>query len=90
MASGDTSLQRLGALRYRLAATDRLATEWPGGFDRLASREPSVRRNAVDELAGVIRSTDARLLVELFSDEDAFVRERSLKMLREVGGPGDK
>jgi HEAT repeat protein len=86
-APNDTARQRLTALRYRLVATDRLAAEWPGGFDRLASADPFVRRAATDELAQHVTADDLRLLVELFGDKDEFVRERSLKILRAVGGP---
>jgi HEAT repeat protein len=86
-ASDDAARQRLTALRYRIVATDRLAADWPGGFDRLASSDPFVRRAAVDELSQHVTNDDSRLLVELFTNQDEFVRERCLKMLRAVGGP---
>ncbi len=82
----DPARQRLVALRYRLVATDRLAAAWPGGFDRLASADASVRRSAVTELASIANADDHRLLRELFTDNDPFVREQSLKLLRSVGG----
>jgi HEAT repeat protein len=84
--SSDADRQRLVALRYRLVASNRLAEQWPGGFDRLASTDAFVRRTAVDELSKLVGGEDSPLLIELFSDEDEFVRERSLRMLRSVGG----
>jgi HEAT repeat protein len=83
----DPARQRLVALRYRLVATDHLAAAWPGGFDRLASADPSIRRPAVADLATIATADDYRLLRELFTDNDPFVREQSLKLLRSVGGP---
>jgi len=86
-ARGDTTRQRLLALRYRLAATDRLATAWPDGFDRLASSDPFVRRAAVSELGDVAQGTDWGLLIELFSDDDPFVRETALHILGQLHVP---
>ena len=83
----DPARGRLVALRYRLCATDRLAADWPGGFDRVASADVQVRRQAVAELAAIVRPDDLRLLTELFADADPFVREQALKDLRAVGGP---
>jgi HEAT repeat protein len=82
----DPARQRLVALRYRLVAADRLATAWPGGFDRLASADSTIRRSAVTELGSIANADDHRLLRELFTDNDSFVREQSLKLLRSVGG----
>ncbi len=82
----DADKQRLMALRYRLVAGDLLAETWPGGFDRLASNDPFVRRGAVDELSQHVTGEDSPLLVELFSDNDEFVRERSLRLLQSVSG----
>ena len=82
----DPARERLVALRYRLVATDRLAAAWPGGFDRLASADNSIRRSAVTELGTIANADDHRLLRELFTDNDPFVREQSLKLLRTVGG----
>ena len=77
---------RLAALRYRLCATDRLAVDWPGGFDRVTSADALVRRQAAADLVTVAKAEDAPLLTELFADADPFVRERTLKALRAVGG----
>jgi HEAT repeat protein len=82
----DPARGRLVALRYRLVATDRLAADWPGGFDRVASADAQVRRQAASDLVAVARAEDAPLLTELFADDDPFVREQSLKALRTVGG----
>ena len=82
----DPARGRLVALRYRLVATDRLAGDWPGGFDRVASADAQVRRQAASDLVTVARAEDAPLLTELFADGDPFVREQSLKALRTVGG----
>jgi HEAT repeat protein len=82
----DPARQRLVALRYRLVATDRLAREWPGGFDRLAAADAGARRAAMADLQSHARPEDHRLLTELFSDDDPFVREQALRLLRSVGG----
>ncbi len=78
--------QRLLALRYRLVAANQLAADWSGGFDRLASSDATVRHAAIADLAERAKPEDHRLLRELFTDADPFVREQSLKMLRDVGG----
>lgn len=85
-ASTDEDRQRLLALRYRLVAGDTLVLRWPGGLERLAATEPAVRQKAVAELAGIARPEDQRLLLELFSDPDAMVREISLRGLQNLGG----
>lgn len=85
-AAGDEPLRRLKTLRYRLVATDRLALTWAQGLERLASGEPRERITALDELTSKATSDDQRLLLELFSDPEPFVRERALRALRTVGG----
>lgn len=85
-ASDDASRQRLSALRYRLVATESLAAQWPGGFDRLGSTDPAIRRAAAVEFAARARPEDHRLIVELFGDADPVVREQALRLLRSVGG----
>ena len=82
----DPARGRLVALRYRLCATDRLAAAWPGGFDRVASADAQVRRQAAADLVTVATSDDLLLLGELFADADPFVREKALLALRTVGG----
>ena len=86
----DPARQRLVALRYRLVATDRLAAAWPGGFDRLASADSAIRRSAVSELSTIANADDHRLLRELFTDNDPFVREQSLKLLRNRRRSGNR
>jgi HEAT repeat protein len=85
-ATTDDERQRLGALRYRLVASDVLAATWADGFDRLAAADPDVRRRAVDELAGKAKPDDGALLLALFADPDPLVREMSLKALQALGG----
>jgi HEAT repeat protein/thiol-disulfide isomerase/thioredoxin len=85
-ATSDDDRQRLGALRYRLVASDALAAAWPDGFERLAAADPDVRRRAVDELAGKAKADDGALLLSLFADPDPLVRETSLRALQALGG----
>jgi HEAT repeat protein len=77
---------RLMALRYRLVATESLASDWPGGFDRLASADSEIRRTAITDLTDHAKPQDHRLLSELFGDQDPFIRAQSLKLLRSLGG----
>ncbi len=85
-AATDRDRERLTALRYRLAAPTRLALEWPGGFDRLASTDAPTRQQAAEELASRAQADASALLRELFSNPDPLVREISLRTLRKVGG----
>ncbi|MGQ9651732.1 MAG: HEAT repeat domain-containing protein [Phycisphaerae bacterium] len=85
-AATDRDRERLTALRYRLAAPRRLALEWPGGFDRLASTDAPTRQRAAEELASRAQADASTLLRELFSNPDPLVREISLRTLRKVGG----
>lgn len=85
-AADDGQRERLVWLRYRLAATDALALEWPGGLARLASNDAAVRRQAAQELAARAAAADEPLLLELFGDADPLVREASLKALHSAGG----
>jgi HEAT repeat protein len=85
-AQEDAAPERLTALRYRLVATGELALSWPGGLIRLASVNPSVRRQAMDELAARATTADEPLLLELFSDPDPLMRELALTALTRVGG----
>lgn len=87
-AATDRDRERLTALRYRAVATDVLALHWPGGFDRLASQDARVRHEALDELGKNLSAADSPLLMELFSDPDALMRETSLRLLQSVGGTG--
>lgn len=82
----DQARERLVLLRYRLAASDRLALQWPGGLERLASAQVKVRHGALGELTKRVAPQDTPLLMELFSDPDALVRETALKLLKQVGG----
>ena len=85
-AVDDRSRQRLSALRYRLLASDSLVLRWPNGIDRLAALDSPTRRQAADELTTRAKSSDKALLVELFGDADAMVREISLRAIEHVGG----
>ncbi len=85
-ATGDAARQRLSALRYRVVATETLAAEWPGGFDRLGSSDAAIRRAAAVEFAARAKPEDHRLIVELFGDADPVLREQALRLLRSVGG----
>jgi HEAT repeat protein/thiol-disulfide isomerase/thioredoxin len=78
--------ERLSALRYRLVAAPERVLDWPGGVERLASRDVEERRRAVDELAKRARSYDQALLLELFGDPDPLVRELSLRGLQTAAG----
>ena len=82
----DQEHERLTALRYRLVAPDRLVLEWPGGIDRLAATDVTVRHEAIDELAKRATSQEEELLLELFTDPAPLVREISLRTLTAVGG----
>lgn len=85
-AGTDQDRERLTALRYRAVATEARALQWPGGFDRLASLDPQVRHQAIDELGRDVTADDSPLLLELFSDPDPLVRETSLRLLQNAGG----
>lgn len=85
-AAKDRDRERLTALRYRLAAPTRLAMEWPGGFERLASTDAPTRQRAAEDLAARAQADASPLLRELFSNPDPLVREISLRTLRKVGG----
>jgi HEAT repeat protein len=85
-AANEEERVRLAALRYRISASDTLAKSWPDGFDRLASGSAETRHRAVDELAGKATAEDGTLLLELFADNDPFVRETSLRVLQTTGG----
>lgn len=80
----DRDRRRLRALRYRLAADDRLMLEWAHGIERLASLDTETRRQATLELAKRATSTEESLLVELFGDPDTFVRETALTGLKNL------
>lgn len=82
----DQERECLTALRYRLVAPDRLVLEWPGGIDRLAATDVTVRHEAIDELAKRATSQEEELLLELFTDPSPLVREISLRTLTAVGG----
>jgi HEAT repeat protein len=84
-ASGDAARERLTTLRYRLAASNALAVNWPAGLARLASASPAARHAAAEELIQRATPDDGPLLVELFSDPDPLVREISLRGIRTVG-----
>jgi thioredoxin-like negative regulator of GroEL len=82
----DALRERLSALRYRLAAASARVLDWPGGVERLASRDVDERRRAVDELAKRAQPHDQALLLELFGDPDPLVRELSLRGLQTAAG----
>ena len=84
----DAGRERLVALRYRLAASDRLPLRWPGGLERLASMNLDTRRDAVDELSHMAQTEDESLLLEIFSDPAPLVREIALRSLWTVGSKG--
>ena len=86
-ASTDQARERLTALRYRLAASEQLALDWPTGFDRLASTQASVRQQAAQDLARRSMPGDEPVLLELFTNPDPLVREISLRALHELAGP---
>ena len=85
-APSDQTRERLSQLRYRLATTDSLVLRWPGGINRLASADLATRHKAATELAELAAAEDEPLLLELFSDPDALVRELSLRALRTLAG----
>ncbi|WP_425400739.1 HEAT repeat domain-containing protein [Aeoliella sp.] len=85
-AQTDQARERLVALRYRLAAPGRLELDWPGGLERLADSDASVRHAAAEEVAEMGRADNEALLLELFSDADPLVREISLRGLRKLEG----
>ncbi|MEX1229462.1 MAG: HEAT repeat domain-containing protein [Planctomycetaceae bacterium] len=85
-AATDDERERLVMLRYRLAAADSLVLAWPGGLERLADHDSTVRHRAAEELAARATADEQALLLELFSDADPLVREISLRGLRNVGG----
>src|SRR6185437_15708212 len=87
-AATDQDRERLTALRYRVVATEALALQWPGGFDRLASTDAQERRQALAELGSHVTANDSPLLMELFSDPDEYVRETSLRLLQSIGSEG--
>lgn len=84
--STDAERHRLSLLRYRLAASDTLALDWPGGLERLASADSTQRQQAAEELSRLATDDDQPLLLELFSDPDPLVREISLRGLKNLGG----
>jgi HEAT repeat protein len=85
-AASDTVRERLTSLRYRLVATDRLVFAWPGGLERLAAIDVETRHRAAEELVERATPAEEPLLLELFSDPDAMVREISLRALRRASG----
>ena len=85
-AQTDEERERLTTLRYRLVADDALVLSWPGGLERLADTDPTVRHHAAAELAARADINQQPLLLELFSDADPLVREMSLRGIRNVGG----
>lgn len=82
----DATRERLGALRYRLAASDALALSWPGGFERLASLSVAMSQQAAEELTARATDADVPLLLELFSHPDPLMRETVLRALQTIGG----
>lgn len=82
---GDLAQQRLAALRYRLVCSETITTAWPGGIDRLASRDTQIRRNAAQELSTRTKPSDLALLQQLFSDPDPLVREIALAAIQSTG-----
>lgn len=85
-AETDEAREALTALRYRLAAVDRLILDWPGGVERLAAGNASVRRQAMDELASRAGPEEEALLLELFSDPEPLLREMALGALYRISG----
>lgn len=85
-AETDEARERLLTLRYRLAASNALTLRFPGGLERLASRDIQIRRQAAEQLAGLATSTEQSLLLELFSDPDPLIREIALRGLEQQGG----
>jgi HEAT repeat protein len=73
-------------LRYRLTASAALALNWPGGLERLAATTATTRHQALKELESRVTAQDEPLLLELFSSADPFVREISLRALKDVSG----
>jgi HEAT repeat protein len=84
-AETDRDRHRLTLLRYRVAASDALALQWPAGLERLASPQVKVRHSALEELTSRAGPRDTGLLLELFSDPDALVRETALRLLQKTG-----
>ncbi len=86
IAASDDERSRLIALRYRLVAPAEIAVRWPGGLERLADPSYDVRHRAATELVPLATLEYEPLLLELFSDPDGFIRETSLRALKQVGG----
>lgn len=82
----DRDRERLTRVRYRVVARPELALTWADGLARLAATDPTTRHAAAQELAARATAGDGPLLLELFSNPDALVREISLRALRSVGG----
>jgi HEAT repeat protein/thiol-disulfide isomerase/thioredoxin len=78
--------ERLYALRYRLTAAPARVLTWPGGIERLASRDLKERREASNEFVRTATSQDEALLLELVADPDPLVRELALRGLQAASG----
>lgn len=84
----DDGRRRLTAARYRLAMSETLAVNGAALIDPLVEGDPASRHRAAADLIGKVGADDAHLLLELFSDDDAFVRETALRALRKISGAG--
>ena len=82
----DQDRERLTTLRYYLLASRKMTLTWPDGLAALASGDLEVRRRTAERFAARASAEDEALLMELFSDADALVREISLRGLSRMGG----
>lgn len=85
-AESDDDRERLLTLRYRLVASNALTLRFPGGLERLASKDIQIRRQAAEQLAALATAEEQPLLLELFSDSDPLIREIALRGLQQQGG----
>ncbi|MBC7966530.1 MAG: HEAT repeat domain-containing protein, partial [Fuerstia sp.] len=77
---------QLAAARYRVAASDQIVNDWPGGIERLASTDHQQRIAAMQELSKRASRSDEHLLGELVADPVPLIREIALHMLAKIDG----
>ena len=77
---------QLAAARYRVAASDQIVNDWPGGIERLASTDHQQRISAMQELSNRAAQSDEHLLGELVADPVPLIREIALRVLAKIDG----
>lgn len=75
-------------VKYEVLASRELLKQWPDGPEKITSTDAATRLAAATELAGHVTASDTALLLALFTDDDAMVREVSLRALKAIKGPG--